>query len=325
MVTLSEIERVRWSDASAFRRDLMGRVSSGLELNLQLLGQQEQTLRGSVRPLALSLARGEILYSRVVHKIAQWTGTRLPPSFRDSPRWNIGYHFNDALYYLWSDWAGTPAGERQIATIQQLVSANSRRYCDHRGRAVYLGAGLGRYAFEGGKHFSSVLAVELSFACAALFTAVRAAPIDFCMVHWGAASEHELVEIHRAVFPIESGGTNVDYVIADARALPIADASLDAVISIFFTDVVPLSMLLPEVRRVLRPGGRFINVGPLAYHLHFTDKAEWLTQEEVRYVFESVHHMAFESGDSVLEVPVMDCPGSRRLIYRVWSFVATRT
>jgi ubiquinone/menaquinone biosynthesis C-methylase UbiE len=152
--------------------------------------------------------------------------------------------------------------------------------------------------------------------------AVRAAPVDFCMVNWGALSERELVEIHRAVFRTEDHGTNVAYVIADARALPIPDASLGAVVSIFFTDVVPLSKLLPEVRRVLRPGGRFISVGPLCYH--FTDKAEWLTQEETRFVFKNIHGMAFESGDTVLEVPIMDCLGNRRIIYRVWSFVATR-
>jgi SAM-dependent methyltransferase len=319
---LSEVERVRRSKASAFRRDLMGRIASGLELNLGLLRQQEKTLRGRSRSVALALARGEILYNRIVQKIAQLTGASLSPSFRDSPRWNIGYQFDNALYNLWSDWAGTPAGERQITTIQRLVSASIRSYCAHGGRAVYLGAGLGRYAFEGAKHFSSVVATELSFATAALFMAIRAAPVDFCMVHWGAVSERELVEMHRAVFPTEDYGTNVDYVIADARALPIPDASLEAVVSIFFTDVIPLSKLLPEVRRVLRPGGRFISVGPLAYH--FTDRAEWLTQEEIRFVFESIHEMAFESGDTMLEVPFMDCLGNRRIIHRVWSFVATR-
>src|SRR5262249_21241769 len=320
--TLSDIERVRRSNKSAFRRDLMGRAASGLELNLRLLREQEKTLRGRSGSVALTLARGEILCNRIVQKIAQLTGVPLSPSFRDSPRWNIGYQFNNALHYLWSDWAGTPAGEHQIATIQRLVSASIRSYCEHGGRAVYLGAGLGRHAFEGAKHFSSVVATELSFATGGLFMTVRAGPADFCMVRWGALSERELVEVHRAVFPTEDYGTNVDYVIADARALPIPDASMEAVVSIFFTDIVPLSKLLPEVRRVLRPGGRFISVGPLAYQ--FTDKAEWLTQEEIRFVFESIHEMAFESGDTVVEVPYMDCPGSRRTIYRVWSFVATR-
>ena len=138
----------------------------------------------------------------------------------------------------------------------------------------------------------------------------------------GVASERELVQLHRAVFPSENYGSTIDYVIADALSLPIPDASLEAVVSIFFTDVIPLSRLLPEVRRVLRPGGRFISVGPLVYH--FEDKAEWLTQEEMRFVIQSRHEMAFESGDTVLEIPYMDHPGAIRAINRMWSFVATR-
>jgi ubiquinone/menaquinone biosynthesis C-methylase UbiE len=138
----------------------------------------------------------------------------------------------------------------------------------------------------------------------------------------GAASERELVQLHRAVFPTENYGSTIDYVIADALLLPIPDASLEAVVSIFFTDVIPLSRLLPEVRRVLRPGGRFISVGPLVYH--FEDKAEWLTQEEMRFVIRSMHEMTFEPGDTVLEIPYMDHPGSIRAINRIWSFVATR-
>jgi SAM-dependent methyltransferase len=203
------------------------------------------------------------------------------------------------------------------------VFESIQRYCDRGARAVYLGAGLGRLAFEGGKHFSSVIAAELSFACAALFMAVRAGPVDFCWVNWkGAASERELVEVYRAAFPSENYGANIDYVIADALSLPIPDASLEAVVSIFFTDAIPLSRLLPEVRRVLRPGGRFISVGPLFYL--FEDKAQWLTQEEVRFVVETTHEMAFESGDNVFEVPYMCHPGCIRMAYRVWSFVATR-
>jgi SAM-dependent methyltransferase len=121
----------------------------------------------------------------------------------------------------------------------------------------------------------------------------------------GAASGRELVEEYRAVFPSEN------YVIADALSLPIPDASLEAVVSMSFTDVIP-PRGSSEVRRVLRPGGRSISAGPLSYT--FKDKAEWLTQEEMRFVIESMHQMAFESGDSVLEVPYMSHPGCLRMI-----------
>jgi ubiquinone/menaquinone biosynthesis C-methylase UbiE len=323
MAEISEVERVHRCEASAFRRDLMGRVSSGLALNFRLLEAQEQILRRRVRPIAWAIARGEIVSNRIINKIARLMGASLSLSFRDLLRRPIGYRFDEALEYLWSDWAGTSEGECQITTIQQAVSESIQRYCDRGGRAVYLGAGLGRHAFEGGKHFSSVVATEISFAFAALLMALQAGPVDFCRVNWmGVASERELVEVHRAVFTSENYGSNIDYVIANALSLPIPDASLEAVVSIFFTDVIPLSRLLPEVRRVLRPGGRFISVGPLVYH--FEDKAEWLTQEEMRFVIESMHEMAFESGDTVLEMPYMDHPGSIRSINRVWSFVATR-
>ena len=323
MSALSEIKRVRQSEASAFRRDLMSRVASGLELNLRILEGQQRVLGAESGSLGRLLARAQVVAPRLLERIAQATGTSLPPFLVDSPSAQTGYDFNSALAYLRADWARTSDGEEQIATLRDLVSASVEKHCDRSGRAVYLGAGLGRLAFEGGRLFASVVAAELSFASAALLASIRRAPLEFCTVNWrGARSNRELVEVHRASFPPEdSYGANVDYVVADALSLPVANASLEAVVSVFFTDVVPLSKLLPEVKRVLRPGGRFISVGPLQYH--FKDKAEWLTQEEVRLVVESVHGMKFEPGDRVHEMPYMDDPGSRRSIFRVWSFVAT--
>src|SRR5262249_16592147 len=88
---MSEVERVHRSDASAFRRGLMGRVLSGLTLNLRLLEEQEQILRRRVRPIAWAIARGESASRRIVNKIARLMGVPLSPSFRDSLRRPIGY------------------------------------------------------------------------------------------------------------------------------------------------------------------------------------------------------------------------------------------
>ena len=49
---------------------------------------------------------------------------------------------------------------------------------------------------------------------------------------------------------------------ADAIALPIADDSLNAVITVMMhTDLADYMPVLAEVHRVLRPGGRFVHVG----------------------------------------------------------------
>jgi SAM-dependent methyltransferase len=71
----------------------------------------------------------------------------------------------------------------------------------------------------------------------------------------------------------------VRYAVADATALPFADRSWPLVVSAYFTDVLPLSRLLPELWRVLAPGGRFVHVGPLGYH--FDDLAEHLPADEL--------------------------------------------
>jgi SAM-dependent methyltransferase len=208
--------------------------------------------------------------------------------------------------------------------LNEAVEESVRRYMGSTpGRAVYLGAGLGRHAFDGAGLFASVVAVELSFVAAALLSAVRAGPLRFSTPNWhGATSADDLIQSHEAFFPPPPYGRGCTYVVGDALSLPVADASVDAVVSIFFSDVTPASKLLPEVKRVLRPGGRFINVGPLEYH--FKGRAERFTREELRRVFEEVHGLRFEPGERSFELPYMVAPGTVRTLFRVWSYVATR-
>ncbi|MHB8494834.1 MAG: class I SAM-dependent methyltransferase [Casimicrobiaceae bacterium] len=62
---------------------------------------------------------------------------------------------------------------------------------------------------------------------------------------------------------------NAEFVSCDAAALPFSDAAFDKVAAIDFVEHVPDSVLqevLGEVRRVLRPGGRFAIYTPCATH-----------------------------------------------------------
>lgn len=63
----------------------------------------------------------------------------------------------------------------------------------------------------------------------------------------------------------KTAGRGIDFVLGDVKALPFADASLDLVTISFATRNINLSRAVlvrtfAEFRRVLRPGGRFVNV-----------------------------------------------------------------
>lgn len=58
---------------------------------------------------------------------------------------------------------------------------------------------------------------------------------------------------------LDRGLPDLDWLVADAERLPVADASLDALTIAFgIRNVTDIPAALAEVRRVLRPGGRFL-------------------------------------------------------------------
>ncbi len=66
----------------------------------------------------------------------------------------------------------------------------------------------------------------------------------------------------RASYPVETAEVNLN------EALPFADQSFDVVVMAEVLEHLPyVEFTLSEVRRVLRPGGRFVGSIPLAYHL----------------------------------------------------------
>jgi hypothetical protein len=110
--------------------------------------------------------------------------------------------------------------------------------------------------------------------------------------------------------------------LADARRPPFAEGSLDSVITPWFIDVVATD--LPEtiatIGQVLRPGGLWLNQGPL----RFSGSASR------RYSIEEVHELVRAGGFELVaelscDVPYFDSPhaGSRRL-ETVYGFAARK-
>ena len=174
-----------------------------------------------------------------------------------------------ALRYLYADW-GRQAGEAPTATVSAfaaklLASALAFPSAATPDCALFLGAGTGRQAFDLAPRFSRTLAIDLSFEALWLCARMFEQDLDYHLLQDSTPTSAAELTL-RCKAPRQALPPGLSLAIADAQHLPLANASVSHVFSLFFTDVLPLPTLLAEVRRVLRPAGAFLHVGPLDYH-----------------------------------------------------------
>lgn len=94
----------------------------------------------------------------------------------------------------------------------------------------------------------------------------------------------EMVKPRRATAPTKAKSLErFQYLVGSAAALPLAPQSIPTIVSVHFTDVLPLTAYLPEMIRLVKPSGLFIHFDPLDYH--FADVAHHLSGEEIRQIF----------------------------------------
>lgn len=132
-----------------------------------------------------------------------------------------------------------------------------------------LGAGTARLALDLSNHplVGEVVALDLNplpfLVAERLLSGNRVELVEFPLVP--LAIEH--VAIARRIEPPALDSSKLSLVFADALRAPFADGSLDAVVTPWFIDAVTadLSEVAREINRVLRPGGLWLNVGPLYY------------------------------------------------------------
>ena len=121
-------------------------------------------------------------------------------------------------------------------------------------------------------------------------------------------------------FPVRDGFT---LLFADALRPPIPPASLDAVVTSWFIDIArtDLRQTAAAINRVLRPGGLWINIGPLRFQSSVS------RAYSIEEVLEMVAASAFElTSHDRQDLPYFDSPvsGSRRTD-TVFRFAARKT
>jgi N2227-like protein len=178
--------------------------------------------------------------------------------------------------HLFRDWVwGTAERETSLGLIAPLIPEGLSRI------AVY-GAGTGRLAVDLHQERSPerTFALDVNpFPFLVTTRLLAGETVDLPELPTDPESE-AVVVVDRSLscpFRVREG---LSLLFADALAAPFPPGSLDAVITSWFIDVVQADVwkTAAVINRALRPGGVWINLGPLRFH---TDQSRAYTIEEV--------------------------------------------
>ena len=227
------------------------------------------------------------------------------------------YAANFYLEYLIRDWCGQPESEKEIGTIETILrTALSPNH--GKGRILFLGAGLGRVAYDLADLFNETYAIDSSISMAYLCQKIQQEDVTVFEINLrNAANKNSLYKEFKASSKHSSKNhrAKVSYIIGDAADMPFPGGFFSAVVSLYFTDVLPLSILVDELKRVLHPGGKFIHFGPFEYN--FNNKIEMLSFDEVKEYLIKSNFMIIDEGRVLSSHCKSPISGAHR-IYTNW-------
>jgi len=228
------------------------------------------------------------------------------------------------IHHVHRDWGwdrdGSTENRDALAEVERVLGPDARL-----GSMLVLGAGGCRLASDVHRFADTTVAVDINPLPMIVATKVlRGEPVALVELPLGPPDlEHVYVDRDlQAPAPAAPGFVQL---FADAFALPFRDGCFDTVLTPWFIDQVPkdLATYLPEIRRMLRAGGRWINHGPLIYHPSRTEIA-------ARYPADELYELVGAAGFDLQQrraarLPYLQSPAcTRGRAEMVLSFVATR-
>jgi SAM-dependent methyltransferase/uncharacterized protein YbaR (Trm112 family) len=241
----------------------------------------EPALREDGRTRLRSLARA---IADQVDDIAAVLGPALGGPLTPTKETGLPRGVVEYIYYLYRDWAW-PEGETR--ENQRALDAIRAVITGALGRTLVLGAGGCRLAYD------------LHRSCGGVETA--AVDIDpYLLVFAEAVLQGGKVRLTESTVNVQEaehvaeawtlslpygalGEGTFHFFLANGIEPPFADGSFDTIVTPWFIDQVPLDLesFLRTLRRLLVPGGRWINQGPLIYRPDATPLARRFSREEV--------------------------------------------
>jgi SAM-dependent methyltransferase len=283
------------SEATAMRATLgEGALEAGTRRRLEHVAcandDQIERLRRLLAPLGID--QGGIAESTHLG-----LGTRLP-----TEQGLTNYYVNLHRDWCWGE-------EENQAAVNELRSLLGT--LNGLGRVLVQGAGAGRLAYDLHALSDATLTVAtdfnplLLFAARELFAGGSVELYEFPIAP-RSIEDHAVLRRLVAPAPARSG---LELVAADALQPPFADGAFDTVVTPWFVDIIgePFARVAARVNLALKPGGRWINYGSLAFSR--AAHAERLSLEEVRGFMPKAGFAGFEMREAA--IPYMRSPASR--------------
>lgn len=266
-----------------------------------------------VRRLSALLAPLGLEQSQVSQPVHQALGTRLP-----TEQGLTNYYVN-----LHRDWAwGDEENAAGLAEIVAVLGGNAGGL----GCTLVHGAGAGRLAYDLHQAGDAALTVATDFNPLLLVVARE----------MFAGRELELYEFPIAPRAARDGAVlrrlrspgaaraGLELIAADALQAPFADGVFDTVITPWFVDIIgePFARVAARVNLALKPGGRWVNTGSLAFSR--AAHADRIGLDEARALLPQAGFR--ESGLRETSLPYMRSPASRHSrVENVVTWVAEKT
>ncbi len=283
------------SEAAAMRAGLTSLIAPATQRRLETVAaayeDQVTRLRVLLAPLGLESAGTP---ESVHHAL----GTRLP----------IEQGLTNYYVNLHRDWAW--GAEENAATLAEISAALDGGWAGL-GDTLVQGAGAGRLAYDLHAAGGAPLTVATDFNPLLLFAARELyAGRDVELYEFPISPRR--IEDHAVLRRLTSPGparAGLVLVGADALQPPFADGAFDTVVTPWFIDIVgePFARVAARINLLLKPGGRWINTGSLAFAR--APHAERIGLEEALEILPTAGFAAPRVREATL--PYMRSPASR--------------
>jgi hypothetical protein len=228
-----------------------------------------------------------LLYAMKYYNIPMEEVQEFVEAFESNENWDTQYRVEEALYHYMRDWSTDGYHEREVPH-EYILRELERNFPDREGRKegpvkiLLPGSGLGRLSHGiGGLDNVEVTACEYSAHMRIAYRYLEQLQMtQKAVVHpyidgWShQPTTKEL--IHPVEFPdVSVNASKVLLVEGDfTKEFVNQTAHYDAIVTLFFIDTAKNVMeYLDTMSKVLKPGGLWINLGPLLYYEAYVEFA----------------------------------------------------